>query len=157
MTGGAKAALELVRKWANARVQWGQEVGKHEAIAHRLAEIGATTFAMEAVSDLAQALADLHGYDIRLEAAAAKEWNTASAWKVIDSAMQVRGRPRLRDRAVARLPRGDPGRRRALDARHADQHDLRGLVGDHAPLHGPRGGGQAPQDRRARYRPEARG
>lgn len=91
VTGGAKAALELVRKWSNARVQWGQEVGKHEAITHRLAEIGATTFAMEAVSDLAQALADLHGYDIRLEAAAAKEWNTTAAWKLIDSAMQVRG------------------------------------------------------------------
>jgi alkylation response protein AidB-like acyl-CoA dehydrogenase len=91
VTGGAKAALELVRKWSNARVQWGQEVGKHEAITHRLADIGATTFAMEAVSDLAQALADLHGYDIRLEAAAAKEWNTASAWRLIDSAMQVRG------------------------------------------------------------------
>jgi len=91
VTGGAKAALELVRKWANARVQWGQEVGKHEAIAHRLAEIGATTFAMEAVSDLAQALADLPGYDIRLEAAAAKEWNTSSAWRLVDTTMQIRG------------------------------------------------------------------
>jgi alkylation response protein AidB-like acyl-CoA dehydrogenase len=91
VTGGAKAALELVRKWSNARVQWGQEVGKHEAITHRLAEIGATTFAMEAVSDLAQALADLPGYDIRLEAAAAKEWNTSNAWRLLDSAMQIRG------------------------------------------------------------------
>jgi alkylation response protein AidB-like acyl-CoA dehydrogenase len=91
VTGGAKAALELARKWSNARVQWGQEVGKHEAITHRLAELGATTFAMEAVSDLAQALADLPGYDIRLEAAAAKEWNTSAAWRLIDSAMQVRG------------------------------------------------------------------
>jgi alkylation response protein AidB-like acyl-CoA dehydrogenase len=91
VTGGAKVALELVRKWSNARVQWGQAVGKHEAIAHKLAEIGATTFAMEAVSDLAQALADLPGYDIRLEAAAAKEWNTGNAWKLVDSAMQIRG------------------------------------------------------------------
>jgi hypothetical protein len=91
MAGGAKAALELVRKWGNARSQWGQEVGKHEAIAHRIAEIGATTFAMEAVSDLAQALADLPGYDIRLEAAAAKEWNTSNGWKLIDSTMQIRG------------------------------------------------------------------
>lgn len=91
VTGGAKAALEMARKWSNARVQWGQEVGKHEAITHRLAELGATTFAMEAVSDLAQALADQHGYDIRLEAAAAKEWNTANAWRLVDSAMQIRG------------------------------------------------------------------
>jgi alkylation response protein AidB-like acyl-CoA dehydrogenase len=91
VTGGAKAALELVRKWSNARVQWGQEVGKHEAITHRLAEIGTTTFAMEAVSDLAQALADLPGYDIRLEAAAAKEWNTTRAWHLMDDTMQIRG------------------------------------------------------------------
>jgi len=46
---------------------------------------------MEAVSDLAQALADLPGYDIRLEAAAAKEWNTSNGWKLIDSTMQIRG------------------------------------------------------------------
>jgi alkylation response protein AidB-like acyl-CoA dehydrogenase len=91
VAGGAKMSLELVRKWASARVQWGQEVGKHEAIAHKIAEIGATTFAMEAVSDLAQSLADLHGYDIRLEAAAAKEWNTANGWRLVDATMQVRG------------------------------------------------------------------
>jgi alkylation response protein AidB-like acyl-CoA dehydrogenase len=91
VTGGAKAALELVRKWGNARAQWGQEVGKHEAITHRIAEIGTTAFAMEAVSDLAQALADLPGYDIRLEAAAAKEWNTTNAWRLVDSTMQIRG------------------------------------------------------------------
>jgi alkylation response protein AidB-like acyl-CoA dehydrogenase len=46
---------------------------------------------MEAGSDLAQALADKKGYDIRLEAAAAKEWNTVRAWRLTDEAMQTRG------------------------------------------------------------------
>lgn len=91
VVGGAKNGLELCRKWAAARVQWGQEIGKHEAIAHKLAEMGATVFAMEAVSDLAQALADHEGYDIRLEAAAAKEWNTVRAWRLVDDTMQIRG------------------------------------------------------------------
>jgi alkylation response protein AidB-like acyl-CoA dehydrogenase len=91
VVGGTKNALELCRKWATARVQWGQEIGKHEAIAHKLADMGSSVFAMEAVSDLAQALADKKGYDIRLEAAAAKEWNTVRTWEVLDETMQIRG------------------------------------------------------------------
>jgi hypothetical protein len=46
---------------------------------------------MEAISDLAQSLADRKGYDIRLEAAAAKEWNTVQAWRLVDETMQIRG------------------------------------------------------------------
>jgi len=91
VTGGVKTALELTRKWASARVQWGQPIGKHEAIAHKLADLAATTYAMESVSELSQALADKKGYDIRLEAAAAKEWNTVQAWKALDEVMQIRG------------------------------------------------------------------
>jgi len=91
VVGGSKRFVELARKWSAARVQWGQEIGKHEAIAHKLAEMASTVFAMEAVSDLAQALADKKGYDIRLEAAAAKEWNTVKTWRLVDETMQIRG------------------------------------------------------------------
>jgi hypothetical protein len=91
VVGGTKNALELCRKWSAARVQWGQEIGKHEAIAQKLAEMAGTVYAMEAVSDLAQSLADRKGYDIRLEAAAAKEWNTVRTWHLLDEAMQIRG------------------------------------------------------------------
>jgi alkylation response protein AidB-like acyl-CoA dehydrogenase len=91
VTGGSKNFLELCRKWSAARVQWGQEIGKHEAITHKLAEMASNVYAMEAVSDLAQSLADKKGYDIRLEAAAAKEWNTVKAWRIIDETMQIRG------------------------------------------------------------------
>jgi hypothetical protein len=91
VTGGVKNALALARTWSAARVQWGQEIGKHEAIAHKLADMAATVQAMEAVSDLAQSLAERPGYDIRLEAAAAKEWNTVQSWRLLDTTMQIRG------------------------------------------------------------------
>jgi alkylation response protein AidB-like acyl-CoA dehydrogenase len=91
VVGGAKVFLEVCRKWAQARSQWGQEIGKHEAIAHKLADMASRTYAMESVSDLCQALADKPGYDIRLEAAAAKEWNTVQAWRIVDETMQLRG------------------------------------------------------------------
>jgi len=89
--GTAKVCLEICRKWAAERVQWGHPIGKHEAIAQKLADMAASTFAMEAVSDLATRLSDRGGYDIRLEAAAAKEWNTRRGWDIVDDAMQIRG------------------------------------------------------------------
>ncbi|ANM29943.1 acyl-CoA dehydrogenase [Acidobacteria bacterium Mor1] len=89
--GGAKQCLEICRRWAGERAQWGKEIGKHEAIAHKLAEMAAKTFAMEAISDLASSMADRGGYDIRLEAAAAKEYNSVEGWNLIDETMQIRG------------------------------------------------------------------
>jgi hypothetical protein len=60
-------------------------------VAQMLAEIAARTYAMEAVSDLVSLLADAGRSDIRLEAAVAKLWNTESAWRACDLALQVRG------------------------------------------------------------------
>jgi alkylation response protein AidB-like acyl-CoA dehydrogenase len=91
VVGLAKQCLEVSRKWSNARVQWGRPIGRHEAVGHMIADMAATTFAMQAVSDLASSMADAAGVDIRLEAAAAKEWNTTRAWQLVDDAMQIRG------------------------------------------------------------------
>src|SRR5262245_11657190 len=85
--GGAKSALEVCRKWSLAREQWGVPIGKHEAIAHDLADMAATTYAMESVADVVGALADRKDRDIRLEAAAAKEWNTVRGWQIADRAL----------------------------------------------------------------------
>jgi alkylation response protein AidB-like acyl-CoA dehydrogenase len=89
--GLAKACLEVVRKWSSERVQWGKPIGKHEAIAHKIADIAGYGYAMQSMVELATAMADDAGFDIRLEAAASKEWNTYRTWQIVDETMQIRG------------------------------------------------------------------
>jgi alkylation response protein AidB-like acyl-CoA dehydrogenase len=86
-----KWCLRVVREWSATRVQWGAPVGKHDAIAQKIGEIAGLTFAMDAVSDLSARLADSGEFDIRLEAAIAKLYNSEAAWHVIDETMQIRG------------------------------------------------------------------
>jgi alkylation response protein AidB-like acyl-CoA dehydrogenase len=89
--GVGKAMLQVMRTWGNERVQWGQPIGKHEAIAHKIARCAADTFAMEAIGELTCALYERGHYDIRLEAAIAKMWNTETGWRIVDDTLQVRG------------------------------------------------------------------
>ena len=97
--GGSKAMLQITRWWANERVQWGAAIGKHEAVAQKIALMAANTFAMEAISGLTVGLAeyadphhaDRRPYDIRLEAAIAKMYNTEHGWRIVDDTLQVRG------------------------------------------------------------------
>ena len=89
--GTCKLCLEICRKWSSERVQWGKPVGKHEAIAHKIADMAAITFAMESIVRLATEMSDHGGYDIRLEAAACKEWSTDRTWEIVDDTMQIRG------------------------------------------------------------------
>ncbi len=90
-SGAAKRFVEVARKWSNARIQWGVPVGQHEAIAHKNANLLATSFAMQSIAYTVGELADTEGVDIRLEAAAAKEWNTVRNWQLADETLQIRG------------------------------------------------------------------
>jgi hypothetical protein len=91
VAGGSKAILRAIRAWAGERVQWGQPIVRHDAIAQKIATMAADTFAMESVAYMATALYERGGTDIRLEAAVAKMFNTERAWHNVDSAMQIRG------------------------------------------------------------------
>src|SRR5262249_44567656 len=93
---------------SSERIQWGQPIGRHDAIAQLLAEMAATTFAIESVADLASGMADLHDRDIRLEAAVAKMWNTEECWRMIDRTLQIRG-GRGYETSDSLKARGEPG------------------------------------------------
>lgn len=86
-----KGCTEVSRSWAAQRVQWGQPIGKHDAIAQKVGRMAAETFAMNAIVALTSGMADAKKFDIRLEAAIAKMWNSERAWDIVNDTVQVRG------------------------------------------------------------------
>lgn len=108
--GLMKRCLGYAREWAAARTQWGAPIGKHAAIADKIAKIAANTFACEAMTFLTAALVDRDKADIRLEAAMCKLWSTEAAWRAVDETMQIRGgrgyetAQSLRNRGEAPVP-----------------------------------------------------
>src|SRR6266403_283868 len=89
--GLSKRLLDICRKWATERVQWGGPIGQHYAIAGKIAEMAGNVFAMEAITFLTSALVDRKAGDLRIETAMCKMWATETTWRIADEAMQVRG------------------------------------------------------------------
>ncbi|HTU84683.1 MAG TPA: acyl-CoA dehydrogenase family protein [Solirubrobacteraceae bacterium] len=89
--GQAKWATKIAREWSGERVQWGRPIGKHDAVAQKIAFIAASAFGLEAMLDVASRLADDKSNDIRIEAALAKLYGSEMGWKVLDELIQVRG------------------------------------------------------------------
>ncbi|WCD88983.1 putative acyl-CoA dehydrogenase FadE10 [Streptomyces xanthophaeus] len=89
--GAGKWCLKIAREWSGVREQWGRPVARHEAVGSKIAFIAATTFALEAVVDLASQMADEDRNDIRIEAALAKLYGSEMACLMADELVQIRG------------------------------------------------------------------
>src|SRR5438874_153623 len=105
--GLSKRLLEISRKWAGERIQWGVPIGKHAAIAGKIAEMAGNVFAMEAMTFLTSSLLDRKAGDLRIETAMCKMWATEMTWRIADDAMQVRG-GRGYETAHSLAGRGEP-------------------------------------------------
>ena len=105
--GLSKRLLEISRKWASERIQWGVPIGKHAAIAGKIAEMAGNVFAMEAMTFLTSSLLDRKAGDLRIETAMCKMWATETTWRIADDAMQVRG-GRGYETAQSLAGRGEP-------------------------------------------------
>ncbi|MCF6312193.1 MAG: 3-hydroxyacyl-CoA dehydrogenase NAD-binding domain-containing protein [Verrucomicrobiales bacterium] len=90
--GLAKECVRISTEWSAQRVQWGSPIGKHDAIAQKLAKMAAETFAMESIVLYTSGLVDHDKKaDIRIEAAFGKLWGSERGWDIATEAMQIRG------------------------------------------------------------------
>ncbi|MFJ8669997.1 acyl-CoA dehydrogenase family protein [Streptomyces sp. NPDC093600] len=89
--GAGKWSLKIAREWSAVREQWGKPVARHEAVGTKISFIAATTFALEAVVDLASQMADEDRNDIRIEAALAKLYGSEMGCLIADELVQIRG------------------------------------------------------------------
>src|SRR2546421_5935526 len=106
--GLSRRCLEIARTWANERVQWGAPIGKHAAIADKIARMAAETFALEAMTLYSASLVDRDKKaDIRLEAAMCKLWGSEQSWEIVNDAVQIRG-GRGYETAASLKARGEP-------------------------------------------------
>ncbi len=89
-TGASKVCLRMAKEFARDRSQWGARIGKHEAVAQKVAYIASHTFAQEAIALYSSALVDRGGADIRLEAAMCKMFCSEVTWNIINETLQIR-------------------------------------------------------------------
>ncbi|MGK5501267.1 acyl-CoA dehydrogenase family protein, partial [Streptomyces sp. URMC 125] len=117
--GAGKWCLKIAREWSAAREQWGKPIAYHEAVGSKVSFIAATTFALEAVLDLASRMADEGRHDIRIEAALAKLYGSEMAYRMADELVQIRGGRGFEtaDSLAARGERGVPAEQMLRDLR----------------------------------------
>jgi alkylation response protein AidB-like acyl-CoA dehydrogenase len=88
---GAMTVADAAARWGKSRHQWGKFIGKHEAAAALIARTAANAYGMDTIARYGAALSDRGDTDIRMEAAAAKLFNSERSWEVMDAGLQLRG------------------------------------------------------------------
>lgn len=82
---------DFCARWGKSRSQWGRNIGSHEPGSEKIAQVHSAGYAMAAFSDYCAYLSDEGIQDMRMEAAAAKMYNTELLWTALDTALQLRG------------------------------------------------------------------
>lgn len=88
---GVQDLADELARWGKSRRQWGRSVGEHEAGAAKLATVSGTAYGMAAIASYGAAMSDAGDRDIRMEAAAAKLYNTEHGFQAVDIGLQFRG------------------------------------------------------------------
>ncbi len=104
--GGMRQGIRMAKDWATSRSQWGALIGKHDAVANKIAVITSDLFAIEAITWLTGAWVDSKHQDIRLEAAICKVFASEHAHKAVEELVQIRG-GRGYERATSLRARGE--------------------------------------------------
>ncbi|MEW6745764.1 MAG: acyl-CoA dehydrogenase family protein [Planctomycetota bacterium] len=91
MVGAAKAAYEQALKWAAYRYQFERPIGDFELVQHKLAEMAALTYAIDAVLYMTTQMIDRGDKDIMLETAICKVFCSEMGFRSVNHAMQVLG------------------------------------------------------------------
>lgn len=89
--GAMRGALKMAKRWASTREQWGATIGKHGAIADKVASMSSRLFAVEAMTSLTSLLVDRKKTDIRVEAAMCKMMGSEDCWDIVYDTMQIIG------------------------------------------------------------------
>jgi alkylation response protein AidB-like acyl-CoA dehydrogenase len=97
-----KYCLKIVREWGNERVQWGIPVGKHDAVAQKIATIAGTAFGLEAMLDVPTRSATTSGSRPRSRSSTAPRWPGSRSTRWCRCAAVEAMRPPSRSRRVAR-------------------------------------------------------
>jgi len=91
IAGATTELAEHLASWGKSRHQWGRNIGDHEAGCDKLAQLGGGEYALQSLAAFCAATSDRGDTDIRMEAAAAKMYNTEKGWDLIDIGLQFKG------------------------------------------------------------------
>jgi hypothetical protein len=91
MVGAADFAREQAVKWAKSRHQFGRPIGEFELIQHKIADMTACCYAMDAMLYMTAGMMDRGDKDIMLEAAVCKVFCSEMGLRTADHAMQIMG------------------------------------------------------------------